>query len=143
MSTALCSSSVKIMLYFTGMTILWLLSLMSLLASIKLESLDLIIMNSVLLTIVMIYVIIHALFTCILYVYYVSLKFLSKFKQCLIICPRKQRKKLKSRFFRLSDHNSAWKNSCFTEELFFFYKSECYTSRAHLSGLIMVLMCQW
>ncbi|CAG9531662.1 unnamed protein product [Cercopithifilaria johnstoni] len=55
---------------YTGMCILWLLSLMSLLASIKLESLDLIIMNSVLLTIAMIYAITHALFVSILFVYH-------------------------------------------------------------------------
>ncbi|KAL3982587.1 putative integral membrane protein [Acanthocheilonema viteae] len=55
---------------YTGMCILWLLSLMLLLASIKLESLDLIIMNSVLLTIAMIYAITHALFVSILFVYH-------------------------------------------------------------------------
>ncbi|OZC10264.1 hypothetical protein X798_02571 [Onchocerca flexuosa] len=52
------------------MCILWLLSLMLLLASIKFESLDLIIMNSVLLTIVMIYAITHALFVSILFLYH-------------------------------------------------------------------------
>uniref|UniRef100_A0A0R3RUZ4 SSD domain-containing protein n=1 Tax=Elaeophora elaphi TaxID=1147741 RepID=A0A0R3RUZ4_9BILA len=64
---------------YTGMCILWLLSLMSLLASIKLESLDLIIINSVLLTIAMIYAITHALFVSILFIYHVSLNsFISK-----------------------------------------------------------------
>uniref|UniRef100_A0A8R1XV79 Uncharacterized protein n=1 Tax=Onchocerca volvulus TaxID=6282 RepID=A0A8R1XV79_ONCVO len=55
---------------YIGMCILWLLSLMFLLASIKFESLDLIIMNSVLLTIVMIYAITHALFVSILLLYH-------------------------------------------------------------------------
>ncbi|VIO87196.1 Uncharacterized protein BM_BM7743 [Brugia malayi] len=55
---------------YTGMCILWLLSLMSLLASIKLESLDLIIVNSVFLTIAMIYAITHALFISIFFVYH-------------------------------------------------------------------------
>uniref|UniRef100_A0AAF5PHX9 Uncharacterized protein n=2 Tax=Wuchereria bancrofti TaxID=6293 RepID=A0AAF5PHX9_WUCBA len=55
---------------YTGMCILWLLSLMSLLASIKLESLDLIIVNSVFLTIAMIYAITHALFVAIFFVYH-------------------------------------------------------------------------
>ncbi|KAM3725700.1 putative MFS-type transporter YdeE [Dirofilaria immitis] len=55
---------------YIGICILWLLSLMSLLASIKLEILDLIIMNSVLLTIAMIYAITHALFVSILFLYH-------------------------------------------------------------------------
>ncbi|VDK80078.1 unnamed protein product [Litomosoides sigmodontis] len=55
---------------YTGMCILWLLSLVSLLASIKIENVDLIIMNSVLLTITMIYAVIHALFVSILFVYH-------------------------------------------------------------------------
>ncbi|EFO19881.2 hypothetical protein LOAG_08610 [Loa loa] len=55
---------------YAGMCILWLLSLILLLASIKLEGLDLIIMNSVLLTIAMIYAITHALFVSILFIYH-------------------------------------------------------------------------
>ncbi|VDM36650.1 unnamed protein product [Toxocara canis] len=52
-----------------GMCILWLLSLFSLLASIKLENLDLAVFNAIILCIVMIYAIIHALFVSILFFY--------------------------------------------------------------------------
>ncbi|VDN59403.1 unnamed protein product [Dracunculus medinensis] len=55
---------------YIGMCILWLLSLFTLLASIKLESLDLIIINSIVLCVQMIYAMIHALFISILFFYY-------------------------------------------------------------------------
>ncbi|KHN72406.1 hypothetical protein Tcan_12808 [Toxocara canis] len=54
---------------YIGMCILWLLSLFSLLASIKLENLDLAVFNAIILCIVMIYAIIHALFVSILFFY--------------------------------------------------------------------------
>uniref|UniRef100_A0A914ZFF2 Uncharacterized protein n=1 Tax=Parascaris univalens TaxID=6257 RepID=A0A914ZFF2_PARUN len=54
---------------YIGMCILWLISLFSLLASIKLDNLDLAVFNAIILCIVMIYAIIHALFVSILFFY--------------------------------------------------------------------------
>ncbi|VDK45842.1 unnamed protein product [Anisakis simplex] len=54
---------------YIGMCVLWLLSLFMLLASIKLDNLELAVFNAIILCIVMIYAIIHALFISLLFFY--------------------------------------------------------------------------